>query len=309
MLKKGLLFFLCFLVIPLTSCSNQSNEEIRKEGVKTNQDFSDDSSSEDKAKKDGIKYKEKKKKSEDVPGKFNIDNVIFDQELEPFFKNYKEGCVVIRYEDTTKGISYHEEVAEEQRSPLSTFKILSTIILLEENVITDLEQVISWDGTIYQNDSWNSDQTLSSAFQNSVVWVYKSLLSRIDNDTLKKYLDRTNYGNKDMSDGEEFWLDSSLKISLKEQIDFIEAVYYNKFNFAQSTIDIVKELMLLKRADRFTIYGKTGSSSDGTNLFVGFIESHEDVFYFAVYVKEEKAGYNVAKETTFRIVESLFLDE
>lgn len=307
MLKKVFIFIFCLMVLPLTSCSNEGpKEEIREESLVHK---STDSNISDKEKTEDSSEDDDKKEYQVAPEEFTIDEVIFDKELEPFFENYKDGCIVIRYEDTVQGISYHEEVAEVQRSPLSTFKILSTIILLEENVITDLDQVIPWDGTIYQNDSWNSEQTLRSAFENSVVWVYKNLLSTIDNNTIAKYLDITNYGNKDMSAGEGFWLDSSLKISLKEQIVFLEGFYYNKFNFSQANVDAVKGLMLVNQAENYKIYGKTGSGNDGTNLFVGFVESQTDVFFFAAYIKEEMSGYNVAKETTCRIAESLFLDE
>ena len=299
MIKKRFLLLFCVLILSLVGCSNDSNKENINRQSDSNQVVVPDGGRETET--------DSEEDFEDEED-FSIEEVIFDKELQPFFMNYKEGCIVIRYDNTKQGISYHEELSEVQRSPLSTFKILSTIILLEEKIVTDVDQVIPWDGTIYQNESWNANQTLRSAFENSVVWVYKKLLSNVDDDTIANYLDRSNYGNKDISGGEGFWLDSSLKISLKEQIIFLEGLYYNKFNFNQNVIEKVKELMLINQTENYKIYGKTGSSNEGTNLFVGFIESQEDVFFFATYVNEENAGYNVAKEISCNIAESLFLE-
>lgn len=304
MLKKRFLLLACILTLFLAGCNNDSTKENINNQLDSDQIEALDEK--DKARTDNADRLDDQDIDEEK--NFSIEETIFNVELEPYFINYKEGCIVIRYDNTKQGISYHEELSEMQRSPLSTFKILSTIILLEEKVVTDVDQVITWDGTIYQNESWNADQTLRSAFENSVVWVYKKLLSNVDDSIIAKYLEKTNYGNEDMTGGEGFWLDSSLKISLKEQINFLEGVYYNKFNFNQNTIEKVKELMLINEAENYKIYGKTGSSNEGTNLFVGFIECQEDVFFFATYVKEENAGYNVAKEISNNITESLFLE-
>ena len=57
---------------------------------------------------------------------------------------------------------------------------------------------------------------------------------------LQKFLDKINYGNKDISGGiSKFWLGSTLKISANEQLQFIKKnhheevpiypVYYHKF--------------------------------------------------------------------------------
>jgi bla regulator protein BlaR1 len=237
---------------------------------------------------------------------FRIEEDIFNKDIDVFFSNYDEGSFILKYNGTQRGISYNEEISEEQQSPLSTFKILSSMIILEEGIVTDENQIISWDQTVYPIAAWNGDQTLSRGFAQSVVWVYEKLLSEIDNDTISNYLEITNYGNKDISGGSTFWLDSSLKISMKEQVLFLENLYKNQFNFAEKNIVTIKNMLLINAVDDFKIYGKTGSDVNGNQLFVGYIESRNDVYFFATYIKEENASYNVAKEVTLNIIDELF---
>lgn len=241
----------------------------------------------------------------EIPGDFCIEDE-FNIDISQYFIDYSEGCFVLKLENSNMGISYQEKLAEDRRSPLSTFKVMSSLILLEEEVVENLDQAIPWDGTVYSVESWNGEQTLKSAFENSVVWVYKKLLSNIEDTTIESYLERVNYGNKDITGGEGFWLDSSLEISLKEQISFLEGVYNNKFDFNQNNIDKIKEMMLLDQTENYKLYGKTGSDDDGTNIFIGYIEVGERVYFFASYVYEPYSGYNIAKDITYKVIDQLF---
>lgn len=297
--KFKIVIFITILTFMLSGCggnhseqnmSKQQEENIDRQSVKKE-------NSEDKI-----------EESSELNENFKIEENIFKQlDIQSYFANYKTACCIIRFEDSEKGISWNEEIAEERISPLSTFKIMSSIILLEEKIITDVNnQIIVWDGTIYDNATWNSDQTLASAFENSVVWVYEELLSKVDKKVIADYLEKVDYGNKDISGGSTFWLDSSLQISLKEQIVFLEGLYYNHFSFDENTIKIIKELMYESSEEKYVLYGKTGTSSEGENLYVGFIEKDKSPYFFATYVYEEMAGYNIAKDITIKMAELLF---
>ncbi|MFA9376997.1 MAG: penicillin-binding transpeptidase domain-containing protein [Lachnotalea sp.] len=310
---KRLKYLLIVLVgLMITGCHSKNNVEIEDTSVMTTQENiyeeKEDENSSDSANSidNTIDNTELETHSNESQSDFQIEENIFDKDVSHFFTNYQEGSFVLKYADTNSGIVYNEPLTEIQRSPLSTFKVLSSLIILEEQLVSDINQVINWDQTVYQVADWNGDQTLSTAFKYSVVWVYERLLAKLDKNTMASYVEEANYGNKDISAEGDFWLDSSLKISLKEQVLFLENLYYNRLDFNEDNINTVKEMMLTEETENYKIYGKTGSDADGAKLYVGFIEAQGGVYFFGTYVKEENASYNVAKDITYKIADELF---
>ena len=72
--------------------------------------------------------------------------------------------------NSNQTLRYNPQQCAERFLPASTFKILNALIGLETGVIPDENYVIHWNGTQYPVASWNQDQTLKTALQNSVVW-------------------------------------------------------------------------------------------------------------------------------------------
>lgn len=52
---------------------------------------------------------------------------------------------------------YNKELALTQRSPCSTFKIISSLIGLENGIIDPDNSVRPWSGEIFWNEDWNRD--------------------------------------------------------------------------------------------------------------------------------------------------------
>jgi beta-lactamase class D len=90
-----------------------------------------------------------------------------------------EGTFIIDSLDSKETYVYNEARSEERFSPASTFKILNTLIALEEGAIKNEKEVIKWDGKDRGLDAWNKDQTLETAFPISCVWFYQELARRI----------------------------------------------------------------------------------------------------------------------------------
>lgn len=101
---------------------------------------------------------------------FSIAIHAAEKEIERLFAENKiSGSMLIESGDGR--ISYQYNIDDEQSFvPASTFKIPNTLILLEEGLITDLSDVIAWDGIEREYAPWNKDQTLQTAFQQSCVW-------------------------------------------------------------------------------------------------------------------------------------------
>ncbi|HAB85378.1 MAG TPA: class D beta-lactamase, partial [Pseudomonas sp.] len=86
-----------------------------------------------------------------------------------------EGTLVIESVATGQRFVHNDERAGTAFPAASTFKVLNTLIALEEGAIAGADEIIPWDGTRYEIEDWNRDQTLKSAFRVSCVWCYQRL--------------------------------------------------------------------------------------------------------------------------------------
>ena len=195
-------------------------------------------------------------------------------------------------------------------SPDSTYKIYDALMALESGIITPDSSSMTWDGTEYGFDAWNSDQDLTTAMQNSVNWYFQSLDRQAGRDTVADFYDRIGYGNRDTSgDIGSYWMESTLKISPVEQVELLTELYYNEFGFSQKNTDAVKDSLKLSSGQTGTLSGKTGTGMvDGKNVngwFVGYVEQAENVYFFAVNIQgEEGATGSAASNLALSVLRS-----
>ena len=195
---------------------------------------------------------------------------------------------------------FNEERADKSFLPASTFKILNSMIALETGVIKDDCEKIEWDRKNYRYDGWNQDQTLKTAFQYSVVWAYQELARDIGEKRMKYWIDKVGYGNSDISgDIDTFWLSGELRITPRQQVEFLKKLYRNELPFSKRTMDIVKEIMIVGQGPNYILRGKTGWTArviPQIGWFVGYLEKGEDVYIFAVNI--DMVNQNDAKART-----------
>lgn len=220
---------------------------------------------------------------------------------------------------------YNQSLSEKRSSPCSTFKIFSTYVALDNKTIDANNSLRKWNGTIYWYDAWNKDIDLDTAFKTSCVWYYRQVIDEIGQDTMQKYIDKFDYGNKDISDWDGktdldddprdlkgFWLETSLKISPLEQVQLLNRLFSANEN--PMALAKLKELMLVYE-DKNTglkIYGKTGygvvNGENADAWFVGMYEYNSKVTYFAVRLDDPKnpqALSSTAKEIAINIIKNL----
>ena len=195
-----------------------------------------------------------------------------------------EGSFVIYDQNADKYTFYNKPQYKTQFIPASTFKICNSLIGLETGVIKDENFLIKWD-SIKRRDIWDKDHTLKTAFPNSVVWYYQELARRVGGQKMKYWLDKAQYGNADTSGGiDKFWLSGGLRISPEQQIGFLRRLHDNKLPFSQRSVDIVKNIMIVKDTAGYVMRAKTGwSSQDGKEIgwYVGYVETAGNVYYFS----------------------------
>lgn len=233
-------------------------------------------------------------------------------DLSDVFEGYN-GSFVLYDAAEDSWLIYNKEYATTRIPPASTFKIYSALFGLESGVITPERSLIPWNGQIYKYDSWNADQTLGSAMQNSVTWYFQALDQQASLSSIKEYVQEIGYGNQRIEgDTSSYWINSFLKISPVEQIEMLKKLYYNQLGFSPENIKAVKDSIRLYATDNDTLSGKTGTEEvNGKNTsgwFIGYIERGSHTYFFATNIQsEESASGPLAAELTFSVLSDLKL--
>ncbi len=237
--------------------------------------------------------------------------------------NGLNGTAVIYDAASQKYTIYNRDIAVARSSPCSTFKIISSLIALENGIIEPENSTRKWSGEIFWNEDWNRDIDFYEAFRTSCVWYYRQVVDDIGKDLMQKELNRLQYGNCDISDWEGqlntnnsnralngFWIESSLMISPKEQVEVMERIFGKGSDYSEETQNELKQVMLMPEIDGtdISIYGKTGmGKSNGIvvdSWFTGFAESKTGDIYFCVRLGRTD-GMNVssslAKEIAIKV--------
>ena len=251
-------------------------------------------------------------------------NITEQIDLKKYF-NDLNGTIIFYNPENEKYIVYNEQLSEKPSSPCSTFKIFSTYVGLLTNHIDPENSLRRWNGTKYWMNEWNRDIDLDNAFKYSCVWYYRRVIDDIGQETMQQYLNEYNYGNKDISDWKGdlntnepsydlkgFWIESSLKISPKEQTQVISKIFADlqKAN-NQAVINEMKHVMLAyENTDQnLKIYGKTGygvvNDEPADAWFVGMYEVNGKTNYFALRLDNPKNAESTsvkAKEIAINII-------
>jgi beta-lactamase class D len=219
--------------------------------------------------------------------------VRIQRDLSTYYDAYGVRGTFALYDSSTQTyILYNPGQFEHPFTPASTFKICNSLIGLETGVIPDENYVIPWD-SVHRNPVWDKDHDLKTAYRNSTVWYYQELARRVGGERMKHWLDAAHYGNADTSGGiDRFWLSGGLRITPKQQLDFLRRLHDNMLPFSQRSITIVTSIMIARDTLGYILRGKSGwGTQDGEEIgwFVGYVEAAGKVYYFANCVQADSA--------------------
>jgi len=228
-------------------------------------------------------------------------------------QNNVEGSFVLYDQQMDKYTFVNQKQYKQLFTPASTFKICNSLIGLETGVIKDENFIIPWDSSMWLIPNWNGDHDLKTAFKNSTVWYYQELARRVGGNRMKYWLDKIQYGNADTTGGiDKFWLTGGLRISPKQQIDFLRKLHESQLPFSKRSIDIVKKIMIVKDTLGTVIRAKTGWGTQGNQdvgWYVGYVETKDNVYYFSNCIQtfDPKNIYfaDARIEITYTILEEL----
>lgn len=237
------------------------------------------------------------------------------------------GSAVIYDASAGEYMIYNRELAAIQRSPCSTFKIISSLIALEHGILDPDHSIRTWSGETFWNESWNRDIDFYEAFGASCVWYFRELADEIGQDKMQQELNKLSYGNCDISDWEGrlntnnnnraltgFWLESSLAISPKEQAEVMERIFGTGSIYSKKTQDQLKQVMQETEdyGTNVAIYGKTGMGKAQGEVvdawYTGYAEAEGRSVSFCIYLGQTD-GKDVSSTKAREIAVRILLQE
>jgi beta-lactamase class D len=204
------------------------------------------------------------------------------------------GTILIESTKTGQRFVHNDTRSKQPFTAASTFKVLNTLIALEEGVIAAADSTIRWNGTLYEIADWNRDQTLETAFKVSCVWCYQELAQRVGAAKYPVYIRRSHYGElRESFDVTQFWLDGSLTISAEQQVVFLKQLATGHLPFTASSYTTLKFIMLSEKTPYYHLYEKTGwaaRNAPAVGWYVGYLEVAEDIWLFALNIDTRSAA-------------------
>lgn len=195
---------------------------------------------------------------------------------------------------------------EARVTPASSFKIALSLMGFNAGVLLN-EQTPTWEfqeGYEDFSESWKASQTPQTWMTSSCIWFSKIISLKLGLESIQQYLSLFEYGNQDLSGGivqpgpiNPAWVSSSLKISPKEQVEFVQKMIQKKLPISSNALQMTKNLLFKEEmAQGWKLFGKTGLGravdENGKNLnvrwFVGWIENDQNFFPFAYLLQESE---------------------
>lgn len=183
--------------------------------------------------------------------------------------------------------------------PASTFKIINSLIGIETGRVTNEKMLIKWNGKVNifpggdTARDWNRDLTMEEAFAVSALPYYQEVARRIGKDTMQRWIDSLQYGNKQIGTAiDSFWINNTLKVTPDEQLGLVKRLYFAQLPFQKRTQEIVKKMMIRENNANYQLAYKTGLGfKENGNLVgwvVGWIEENKHPYFFVLNTEGPK---------------------
>ena len=149
---------------------------------------------------------------------------------------------------------------------------------------------MKWNGKPSSIAAWNHDQTLASAMRHSVVWYFQRVATGIGEERMQRGWTVSATATATFPGADPVLASVPLKISPREQVGLLRALFNGSLPFAAEDIAVVKRDITLSSGKGLRFMGKTGSGSDDADRgiigwFVGGVETPHNRWSFAVNIQ------------------------
>ena len=152
----------CLIIGSMSGCSSKENgnsqSNQKEQTIQTNQTEEEISENED------VKNEE-----ELQPTTVTVDYAEAFQSI--------QGCAVILNSENNTYTFYNEDKCRTRVSPNSSFKVISALIGIHNQVITSEDSKMEYDGMNYPVDAWNADLRLEDAFRSSCILLSSDVIT------------------------------------------------------------------------------------------------------------------------------------
>lgn len=245
---------------------------------------------------------------------------------------YKEskGCFIVYNVNENKTIEeYNSKLCKTPTPPNSTFKIVLSVMGFDKKILEN-ENKPKWefkeeylpDGfESWMPVQWKEPNTPSTWLKYSVLWYSQKLAPMIGSKEITDYLNKFDYGNKDFSGSPEKkekyptpWVDSSLKITSENQIQFLKKLVTNKLPVSNESMQMTKKILFIEEnKNKASLYGKTGAGYLENRVahgwFIGWVEKNNNKYLFVSKIIDNKSGGKlnsvIAKENAIEFLTKL----
>lgn len=209
------------------------------------------------------------------------------------------GTILLHDLQRNTWVGGHAERADRALLPASTFKVFSSMALLEAGVLATKYSVIPWDSVTRDRAETNRDLTLQEAFRLSSLAHFQVGVRRLPPGFMRRFLDDVGYGNRDLSGGDDhFWIDGGLRISPRQQVGFLKRLFRNALPVSPRTTQVVKEMMAIEETPAYVLRAKTGLTTvpdpGSIGWWVGWVERGARVTFFATVLESAAAPADFA---------------
>lgn len=193
-------------------------------------------------------------------------------------------------------------------SPGATFDLLQSLVAIQTGIEKDDSDVS--DTSIPYEPTLGPPVNFGQQFRDTGAvneLAFLMLGQDIGRDSLQKWIDSLQYGNRKMRDSTEFWRDGTLKINCDEQLGLLKKMYFNQLPFFARTQEIVRRMMPVESNSAYGLSYKTslGRTDDGHGLgwVMGWVEENKHPYFFVVNLESadttkdlRKTGLVIAKK-------------
>lgn len=186
-----------------------------------------------------------------------------EDEIVKLFDQFNKKAVFVSYDGQSfRSYGNAIERADQMFIPASTFKILNALIGLQHHQ-TQPNEIFRWNGEKRFFPIWEKDMTLTEAMQLSAVPIYQELARRIGLKTMQSEVKRVTYGNQEIGQHvDQFWLHGPLKISPKQQAQFVYELATQQLAFDREVQQSVHKMLYVESRGGSQLYAKSGWAMD-----------------------------------------------